>query len=53
MFIPDPNLDFYPSRIPGQKGTGSRVKQAQDPGSAALVNTSSKTRVGDTDSDPH
>ncbi len=34
MLIPDPDLDFYPSRIPnpgsrGQKGTGSRIPDPQ------------------------
>jgi hypothetical protein len=34
MFIPDPNLDFFPSRIPGKK-------KAPDPGSgfATLTET--------------
>ncbi len=26
MFIPDPELGFYPPRIQGQKGTGSRIR---------------------------
>jgi hypothetical protein len=31
MFIPDPDLDYYPSRIPDP-----RVTKAPDPGSATL-----------------
>jgi hypothetical protein len=41
MFIPDPDLDFYPSRIPvpgfrGQKGTGSRIPDP-DPQHCGLI----------------
>jgi len=26
LFIPDPDPVFYPTRIKGQKGTGSRIR---------------------------
>jgi hypothetical protein len=39
MFIPDPDFDFYPSRIPDPG-----VKKASDPGSATLHGTYCKVK---------
>ncbi len=42
LFIPDPDPDFYPSRIPGLKGTGFRIP---DPESATLSGKTKKFKI--------
>jgi hypothetical protein len=44
MFIPDPDLDFYPSRIPGQKGTGFRIPIRNT--ASALLESGQRHRMG-------